>query len=247
MSSLYDRTDLYDLIAPRDAAMEGFYRGAAMANGSLVLELACGSGRFAVPLAEAGLSVTGIDLSEPMLARARRTATERNVNIETHVLDMRDFDLGRRFETVMIAANSIMHLLTADDFRRFFQSVDRHLAPDGQFLFDCFVPSVGLLSHPGERQPMTTVRHAELGEISVEEIIDYDPVAQVARTTWFWSTGTAPDFEVMELELRQIFPQELPLLLETNGFRLVERFGDFERGPFGAGSWRQVCVCERAS
>lgn len=248
MPSLYDSVDLYDLIAPRDAAMEAFYRDAALANGPRVLELACGSGRLAVPLAKAGLGVVGIDLSEPMLARAREKAAEQRVAVETLRLDMRGFELGgRRFETVMIAANSIMHLLTADDFRGFFGSVARHLAPGGKLLFDCFVPSVTLLSRPGQRQSMTTLLHPELGQVSVEEIIDYDPFTQIAHTKWFWSIGDRRDFKVMDLSMRQIFPQELPLLLEVNGFRLIERFGDFERTPFSTANWRQVCICEAAS
>jgi SAM-dependent methyltransferase len=248
MPSLYDRSDLYDLIAPRDPAMEAFYRDAALESGPRLLELACGSGRFAVPLAEAGLTVTGLDLSEAMLERAREVAAERRVAVELLMGDIRNFDLGgRRFETMMIAANSIMHLLTADDFRAFFACLARHLAPGGKLLFDCFVPSARLLGRPGERQPMTTANHPELGEVTIEEIIDYDPVNQVANSTWFWSTTAERDFHVTPLQLRQIYPQELPLLLEANGFRLVERFGDFNRSPFAATSWRQVCICERAS
>lgn len=242
--SPYDSSDLYDLVAPRDDAMEAFYRDSALAKGPRLLELACGTGRFAVPLAKAGLEVTGIDVSEAMLAKARQAAEEQRVEIELLQLDMRDFNLDRQFETAMIAANSIMHLLTADDFRRFFTSVARHLVPGGRLLLDCFVPSVTLLSHPGQRQLMSTVQHPDLGEVSIEEVINYDPLTQVADTSWFWSTKSVPDFHVTQFSLRSIFPQELPLLLETNGFRLVDRFGDFQRGPFATGSRRQVCVCE---
>jgi 2-polyprenyl-3-methyl-5-hydroxy-6-metoxy-1,4-benzoquinol methylase len=132
MASLYDRPELYDLVAPRDPAMEAFYVACAKANGPRVLELACGSGRFTVPLAEAGLTVVGGDLAESMLMRARQAATERGVSIETLQLDMRDFNLaGWTFDTVIIAANSIMHLLTPEDFKGFFTSVARHLAPTG--------------------------------------------------------------------------------------------------------------------
>jgi 2-polyprenyl-3-methyl-5-hydroxy-6-metoxy-1,4-benzoquinol methylase len=129
MASLYDRFDLFDLVAPPDPAMERFYVQAAQENGRRVLELACGSGRLTIPMAAAGLEVTGIDLSEPMLGRTRMAAAERGLKVEALCLDMRNFDLhGRTFDTIFIAANSIMHLLSPDDFRGFFASVARHLA-----------------------------------------------------------------------------------------------------------------------
>lgn len=62
-------------------------------------------------------------------------------------------------------------------------------------------------------------------------------------TDWYWSSAERRNFRHTSLELRQIFPQELPLLLEAGGLRLVERFGDFDRGPLTAASRRQVCVC----
>lgn len=105
MQSLYDDPELYDLVAPADAAMERFYVEAAGGPGRRVLELACGSGRFTVPLAASGALVIGGDLSKPMLARARAAAAERGVSAEFVTLDMRDFVLGRRFDAIVIAAN----------------------------------------------------------------------------------------------------------------------------------------------
>lgn len=79
MASLYDDADLYDLVAPTDAAMERFYVETAGGPGRRVLELACGSGRFTAPLAESGALVIGGDLAEPMLTRARAAVAERGV------------------------------------------------------------------------------------------------------------------------------------------------------------------------
>lgn len=158
-------------------------------------------------------------------------------------LDMRDFDLGQQFETVLIAANSILHLHTEADFRAFFAAVRRHLARSGRLAFDAFVPRPRLLSLPPDaRQPVGRFAHAELGEVTLEETIRYDPIAQISHVDWFWSTPDAPDFWRVPLALRQIFPQELPLLLAANGFRLLDRFGDFDRSPLAAGSHRQVCI-----
>lgn len=247
MHSLYDDADLYDLVAPPDAAMEGFYVEAAGGPGRRVLDLACGSGRFTVPLAASGALVVGGDLSETMLARARAAVAERGVSAEFVQLDMRDFGLGRQFDAIVTAANSLMHLHTRADFTGAFSSIRQHLAPGGRLLFDVFVPSMRLLSLPaGQRELLGVFPHPRLGEVTIEETIAYDPITQVMRTDWYWSTADRTDFRHTPLELRQIFPQELPLLLEAGGLRLLERFGDFDRSPLTASSHRQVCVCAAA-
>lgn len=243
--NLYDRPDLYDLVSPPDPEMQAFYLGFARERGRRVLELACGSGRLTVPLALAGFDVVGGDLSPAMLEQARRAATVRGAAVELLQLDMRDFDLGgRRFDSIVVATNSVLHLSTLDDFSGFFGSVARHLAPGGRLVFDAFVPSMALLSlAPEQRQLLGRFAHPELGEVTVEETIAYDPIAQLSQIEWYWSTGTEPDFWRTPLQMRQIFPQEMPLLIAAGGLRLVERWGDFDRSPLLAGSRRQVCVC----
>lgn len=247
MDSLYDDAELYDLVAPPDPTMQRFYVEAAGGPGRRVLDLACGSGRFTTPLAASGALVIGGDLSPAMLARARTAATERGVSAEFVVLDMRDFVLGRHFDAIVIAANSLMHLHSRADFARAFSAIRQHLAPGGRLLFDVFVPSARLLSLPaGQRERLGVFPHPQLGEISIEETISYDPISRVMRTDWYWSSAERKDFRHTPLELRQIFPEELPLLLEAGGLRLLERYGDFNRSPLTAASHRQVCVCAAA-
>lgn len=126
-SSLYDRPDLYDLIAPPDPILERFYVEMAHERGARVLDLACGSGRLSIPLAKAGLQVVGGDLSSEMLQRARRSAETQSIELDLVQLDVRDFDLrGRAFDTIIVAMNSVLHLHSVEDFRSFFRSVARH-------------------------------------------------------------------------------------------------------------------------
>lgn len=247
-STLYQRPDLYDLVAPADPAMEQFYLDAVREGGGSVLELACGSGRLVVPLARAGARVVGGDLSPEMLLRAQMAAEAAEVEVELLPLDMRDFDLGgRRFDTIMIAANSLLHLHTQDDFGGFFRSVAQHLSPGGRLVFDAFVPTLALLSLDlEERQLLGRFDHADLGEVTIEETIAYDPITQVSHVEWYWSTADEEDFWRTRLQLRQIFPQEMPLLVAAGGFRPVERFGDFDRSGLTAESGRQVCICALA-
>jgi SAM-dependent methyltransferase len=245
--NLYDRPELYDLISPPDPAMERFYVEEALEGARNVLELACGTGRFTVPMALAGATVVGADLSWAMLYRARTLARERTAAVEFLELDMRKFDLGgRKFDTIIVAANSILHLHTADEFAGFFRSVRRHLLPDGRLVFDAFVPSVAMLArNPAERHLVERMEHPTLGTITLEETTRYNPLTQISYIDWYWSTATERDRWHTPLAMRQIFPEEMPLLLSSGGFRLVDRYGDFDRSPLIPSRFRQVCIAQR--
>jgi 2-polyprenyl-3-methyl-5-hydroxy-6-metoxy-1,4-benzoquinol methylase len=246
--TLYDRPDLYDLIAPRDPILERFYVGMARERGARVLDLACGSGRLSIPLAQAGLQVVGGDLSSEMLQCARRSAEAQAVELDLVQLDMRDFDLsGRTFDTIIVTMNSVLHLHSLQDFKGFFRSVARHLSQDGRLVFDAFMPNFAMLSRDvNERQFVGRAIHDVLGNVLVEETVRYDALAQISHAEWYWSTEVKKDFWKVPLQMRVIFPQEMPLLIESGGLRLFKRFGDFDQGPFEARSFRQVCVCGQA-
>jgi hypothetical protein len=159
--------------------------------------------------------------------------------------DMRGFELGRRFSCIFIARNSLLHLSTAEDFAAFFASVRGHLLPGGAFAFDIFCPDVVALARPaGERFFVMRVPSEAFGELIVESTNDYDPASQLNRATWYISAPSKQQSWVTPLHLRSIFPQELPLLLQAHGLRLLRRDGDLLGGPFTAASSRQVCICE---
>lgn len=182
-----------------------------------------------------------------MLARARNALTGKGLDARLIEGDMRSLDLDEQFDTAVIAANSLMHLHTAEDIASAFSAIRAHLAPGGRLAFDIFVPSARLLNLPPEsREPVGTFLHPQLGGVTVEETIVYDPITQISRSDWYWSTAKERDFRRTRLDLRQIYPQELPLLLDMGGLKLAERFGDFDRAPLTANSFRQVCIAVRA-
>ncbi len=95
-----------------------------------VLVLACGTGRLAIPLAQKGAQVTGIDNNESMLAQARRNMRAGGVNITWIHGDMRSFELGRDdFDLVVLGFNSINLLLTLEDALATLRNARKHLAP----------------------------------------------------------------------------------------------------------------------
>src|SRR5439155_232363 len=134
--------------------------------------------------------------------------------------DMRSFDLGETFDFVFIATNSLLHLHESSDIVSCFQAVRRHLNPGGRFVFDVFNPSMRLLADAdGARRAQDSFIHPERGEVRVDVERTYDVAAQVTRETWYFSTANEPDFVVAPLEVRSIFPQELPLLIKLGGLR----------------------------
>jgi SAM-dependent methyltransferase len=245
MSHLYDHPDLYDALFPAGAHVP-FYVGLARQQGGAVLELACGTGQLTIPIASQALSTVGLDLSDAMLKVARHRASTAGTSVTLVQGDMRDFALGRDFNFIFVAHNSLLHLLTTADLLAAFENIRRHLAPDGIFAFDVFNPDVRLLARPaGQRFPLMEVSTASFGVLRVESTHDYDSATQVSRGTWYISTPDTQDAWVVEIALRSIFPQELPLLLSAAGLELGDRFGDLSRPPFGNGSRLQVCLCRR--
>ena len=113
--AFYSHARLYDLMFPGRAPAVDFYRGTADRQGGSVLELGCGTGHLLIPIASDGHPCVGLDLSPDMLAEARRKAQDRGVEVEWVQGDMRSFDLGRTFDLVVIAANSLLHLHEAED------------------------------------------------------------------------------------------------------------------------------------
>lgn len=247
--AFYANAALYDLMFPGDGAAVDFYRAEAERRGGRVLELGCGTGHKLIPIASDGHPCVGLDFSSDMLAEARRKADARGVAVEWTQGDMRAFDLGRTFDFVFITANSLLHLHEAEDLVSCFQSVRRHLAPGARFVFDVFNPSVRLLAEAdGVRRSRKSLSFMdpERGDVRVDVAEIYDAPAQVTRGTWYLSTGSEPDFVVAPLEIRSVFPQELPLLVSRGNLRLIERYGDWSGRPFGADSPLQLCICESA-
>ncbi len=244
--AFYAQASVYDLMWPGGGPSVDFYRAYADRHAGSVLELGCGTGNKLIPIAADGHPCVGLDASSDMLAEGRRKATGRDVRIEWIQADMRTFDLGRSFDLVFSAGNSLLHLHTAADLITCFQTVRRHLRPGARFVFDVFKPDVATLAGAdGIRRNRVSLSFTDpvRGPVSVDVAETYDASAQVTRGTWFFSTPSEPDFVTTPLELRNIFPQELPLLLQLSGLRLLERYGDWQGGAFRHRSALQLCVC----
>lgn len=138
----YANAELYDLLVQTGPDAE-FYVEFAKGRGGRVLDLACGSGRLIPALLDAGLKVTGLDLSPEMLARARLRLAQR-ADVDLVQGDMRHFSFDEPFDTIMIPYCSLMYMQSDADRRAVFQSCYQHLKTGGYLVFDFLAGQVEL-------------------------------------------------------------------------------------------------------
>jgi SAM-dependent methyltransferase len=226
----------------------GFWLSLAATHGDPILELGCGTGRVAIPLAQRGFRVTGIDRSEAMLQQARTKSAQANANVEWLEADIRDLHLDQAFALIIIPNNTLCHLLDLGDFEACMACVRSHLAPCGRFAIDVFVPKPELLiNRPGERLPFSEYDDPDgKGRIVVTESYVYEADTQIRRVRTHTSIP-GEDKEVEgRLDLRMYFPQELDALLKYNGFVIKGKYSSYDLRPFDAESEKQLIVCKLA-
>ena len=213
--------------------------------GGPVLELACGTGRVAIPLAKEGFQVTGIDISDSMLAEARRKSSEEGEFVEWVKADIRDFELGKKFLLIIFPFNALCHLLEVEDLETCLSCVRRHLIPSGRFIIDVFNPRLDiLLRNPEERYPHSEYLDPDSrGMIKVTENNVYDSSSQVNFIKLYYKLHGLAEETIRELNMRIYFPQELDVLLRYNGFKIEAKLGDYDETPFTSESPKQLIIC----
>lgn len=246
-SEVYDDALLYDAEDKQSQDDLPFYLAAAVSARGPVLELACGTGRLSLPLAKAGIDLTALDISVPMLNRAREKAARAGLKINFVSGDARKFKFKKKFRLIFIPFNSMQHLADRKSLESFFASVKNHLAPGGKFILDVFNPHPGYLVRDTEELlPVFCYKDPRdpKGEeqILVEEQYSYDRGSQVSRIVWHYKRGRTL-FASKKLNMRCFFPQELDALLHYNGFKILAKYGAFDRSRFTGESSKQIVVC----
>jgi SAM-dependent methyltransferase len=243
VSSIYRSGKIYDLLYPGSAAGPAFWLELAQTYGDPVLEIMSGTGFIAIPLAQAGHDVTGVEMAEPMLVEAARKSQAAGVDVKWVRGDARSFDLGRQFKLILLPSNSICHLLTRQDLEMCLATVARHLRPEGRFALNVFVPSLPLLIRsPDEEQEFGGYMDPDSGEqVVMTHRSWYDADTQIKHHQLLRRVGKGPIEPDGELTMRIYFPQELDALLWYNGFSIEHKYGEDHR-PFDARSAMQYYI-----
>jgi SAM-dependent methyltransferase len=207
---------------------------AEIAGGGPALELGIGTGRIALPLAEKGVEVQGIELSRAMAARLR--AKPGGEDIAVTIGDFATTRVDGSFALSYLVFNTIMNLTTQAAQVACFRNVAAHLEPGGRFVVEVMVPELRRLP-PGE-----TFRVFDASE-NYWGIDEYD-VAKQGLVSHHLEIVDGR-LERMSMPFRYVWPSELDLVAELAGMKLRERWSGWKREPFTNDSRKHVSVWEK--
>ena len=210
----------------------------ALAGDGPALELGIGTGRVAIPLAETGVEVHGLDASEAMVAMLRSKPGGDRLRVT--IGSFADFHLETRFPLVYVVFNTFFALLTQDEQVSAFQSVARHLTPGGAFVMQAFVPDATRFE---SNQQRVAIESVGVDEITLE-MSSHDAVAQ--RTDSQYVLLRQGDVRLFPVRIRYAYVSELDLMARLAGLRLRERWSSWKREPFPSADWSHISVWEPA-
>ena len=207
---------------------------AELAGSGRALELGIGTGRIAVPLAQRGVPVHGIDMSRAMVARLR--AKPGGEEIRVTIGDFASARVDGTFSLAYLVANTIMNLTTQEEQVACFRNVAAHLEPGGCFVIEVLVPGLQRLP-PGQ-----TIQDFHLSETNWG-LDEYDVATQGLISHHFtFLDGRITRWSV---PFRYAWPAELDLMAQLAGMGLRERWSGWKREPFTSDSREHVSVWQK--
>lgn len=244
---------LYDAWVPDWDGEVDFYReliGQSPLKTQGVLEVACGTGRITMRLAKDGIDVTGFDISPELLEIARGKSLGMS-NVSWLLGDMRTFEIGRKFGSVISPGHSFQFMTTPDDQVQCLAQIKCHLVADGMLVLHLdqqdFSWLAGLINtDPVYRTSM--VVHPTTGKnFRRSWAWAFEPATQntTVRVKWEELNESGDTIQVWEMEPRQlhcIFPFEMEHLLRRVGFSVEAVYGDFFKSEFTSESAQMIWV-----
>jgi SAM-dependent methyltransferase len=255
MADLHTSTDFYDTIARYyDAENEDMtddlqlYSTLAEHTGGPILDIGCGTGRVMLHLASEGYHVDGLDTSKAMLERGRRKLKNR-IDLQElatfHEGDAISYPLPESYALILIPYNGLMHFRTTQDQIALLQHLANFLADDGLLVID--LPNAGEMFATVDDGALTLERsfvEPDSGHMVMQQSVSVlNRTEQLQYITWIYDEIGANNVvqrTIAPLTLRYVFSAELDLLLQVSGLRRIDRYGDYDQGPFEEGCPRLI-------
>lgn len=234
-----------------------FYVECAAAAQGPTLELGCGTGRILIPIAEAGCPITGLDLSEHMLARCRAKLAACPADVQERVRlvhgSMVDFDLDEAFALVTVPFRAFSHLVSTAEQIACLQCARRHLQLGGRLILDLFQTLPRRMFDPAYLQESVDFDDVPLPDgrrlRRAHRVVAFHRSQQVNDMEFIYYVthpGGRVERLVQAFPFRYFFRYEVEHLLARCGFRVVDLFGSHDRSPFTDASPEMLFVAERA-
>jgi SAM-dependent methyltransferase len=210
---------------------------AERAGSGPVLELAIGTGRIALPLAERGHDVRGIDASEAMVGQLR--SKPGGASIPVSFGDFADVAVEGRYTLIYVVFNTLFALQTQEEQVRCFENAAARLTDDGAFVVEAFVPDLTRF----DRDQRVQVDRVGLEDVWLH-VDRHHPADQrvESRVIRLSEEGT----RFYPVQIRYAYPPELDLMGRLAGLRLRERFDGWRREPYSGMTGTCISVYERA-
>ena len=247
----------YDVIAPfYDAEHAHFsedldmYQNFAESSGGTILELACGSGRVLLPLAQAGYDVVGVDTSTLMLALAQQRIEETGSSIRCELLqqDMVTMQLGRKFRMAFVALGSFAHIVGRKEQQQALANIRTHLSTGGLFLLDISNADARYMEDLGGQVLHQGTWTQKNGTILTHFVSPASsPAKHLLELTHFYDQhkqGGTVERTTVTTHLYLFDRSEMELLLEQAGFAVKDVYGAYDLGAYQLDSPRMIFVTE---
>lgn len=233
VSDSYDPiAHLYDAYAASEDDVD-FFRIEVDAVDGPVLELMAGTGRLSLPLIEAGASLVCVDRSENMLRELRAKLSERGLEAEVVRRDVRELELGRRFELAILPFQSFMELTEEADQRAALRSIHDHLPPGGRLVLSVHNPTRRRRTVDGVLRAVGSFETDE-GTLLLSGIEQGgDPVVRRLQfLELFDASGSMVWKRLQVLEFSLIERERFESMAADAGFQVERLWGDYQRSPF---------------
>ncbi|MBL8165043.1 MAG: class I SAM-dependent methyltransferase, partial [Anaerolineae bacterium] len=228
---------LYDAFVKTDYDVP-FFLDEARKRGGDILELMAGTGRLTLPLLQAGFSVTCIDFSADMLRVLRDKLDAHNLTAEVHHLDVRDFDLGRRFKQIFLPFQAFPEITAEGDQRRALQRIHAHLSDDGVFICTLHNPAVRLKSVDGQMRLAARQALPDGGQLLVWLLQTHHAASNLVDVHEFFeeydASGLLHAKRYSLLQFHLLEGAAFERLAAESGFDVLALYGDYAYAPFDA-------------
>ena len=246
-----DWAEIYDSIYSYVEEDIPFFVEEAINYGGPILELGCGTGRVTIPIAKAGINITGLDISKKMLEKTSSKIKalkldEPEINL-IHA-DMRNFKLNEIFSQIIIPFRGFQCLLTVEDQISTLINIKKHLNSKSRLIITLFVPSIYQMIRDEDvlyhyRDVIDPVNKSK-NIIWNKNVFDqYNQIVNTRIIVDKIDNGYEVNNRIYrDFDLRYIYRWEMHHLLELCGFEILELYGDFDHSQYNESSLEMIWI-----